>query len=171
MTPDQIIARVKEAGIVERSIPYPKRPAQLKSAHPVHEKTHQEAVDGLWALVRTDERGEPLKGPDGTYLTDWAASWTRTHGADAAAIDRYGEVMAWMIELGKVNPRHRIAVWATYGQGWSPTLAASKMVMPMWRAGLLTKRHPPHRNTVREWRDDGILWIVQYLADGKQKAA
>lgn len=171
MTADQIIARIKEAGIVERSIPYPKRPAQLKSAHPAHEKTHQEAIDGLWALVRTDDNGDPLKGPDGTYLTDWAASWTRTSGADAAAIDRYGEALNWLADLGRHNARWRVAVWACYGQGWNPQMASTRIVGPLWRLGLLSRKAPPSRETVRAWRDAGVEWLAQHLVGGFKKSA
>ena len=171
MTAEQIILRLREAGEVERAIAAPPKPAKLRATHPPIEKTAEEAWDGLWALVKTDTAGNPVKAADGTYLTDWDPSWTRATVPDRQAHDRYAETLTWLAALGQHNPRWRIAVWTCHAMGWPPQMASIRMVPALWRNGLITRRKPPHRNTVREWRDDGILWLAQHLASQLQKCA
>lgn len=160
----EIETRLREAGEVERSMAAPRAPGHLRATHPPIEKTAQEARDGLWALIRTDIAGNPVKAADGTYLTDWDPSWTKAQPADRAAIDRYGETLEWLAALGQHNPRWRIAVWTCHAMGFPPQMASTRMVPTLWRHGLITRRKPPDRKTVRQWRDDGLRWIAQHLA-------
>lgn len=171
MTPDQITARLREAGEVERSMAAPRKPGQLRAAHPPIEKTAEEARDGLWALVRHDLAGQPVKAADGTYLTDWDVSWTRPVAADRQAIDRYAETLQWLSALGQHNPRWRIAVWVCVAQGWPPMMAATRILPHLFRHGLITRRKAPHRDSVRAWRDQGIKWLTEHVAQNVRIAA